>query len=260
LREATITMQIIISFIAFMAVFTLVVLVHEFGHFIAARRSGVKVYEFSVGFPFSPRICTLFRHKETEFTIRLLPLGGFVAFDRDDVTDDATALLEVSYFKRVMIMAAGSIFNIAFALIIFVPLFMAGKHLGFIDAAALSLQIFWEAFSGTVMFLVNIVSGHSALEGLSGPIGIAAMAGKAASKGLLNLFYFTGVLSLSLGIMNLIPFPALDGGQLVMLVAEWVRRKPFSPKTYQVATLAGLGLFALLTVIVSYRDIVKLIA
>lgn len=59
----------IISVIAFIAVFTLVVLVHELGHFIAARKAGIKVYEFSIGFPFSPKIFTLFRHKETEFTL-----------------------------------------------------------------------------------------------------------------------------------------------------------------------------------------------
>ena len=73
----------VISFIAFIIVFSIIVLVHEFGHFIAARKSGVKVYEFSIGFPFSPRLVTLYRHKETEFTLRLLPLGGFVSFSKD---------------------------------------------------------------------------------------------------------------------------------------------------------------------------------
>ncbi len=60
----------IISIFAFLVVFTIVVLVHELGHFIAARKAGIKVYEFSIGFPFSPKIFTLFRHKETEFTVR----------------------------------------------------------------------------------------------------------------------------------------------------------------------------------------------
>jgi regulator of sigma E protease len=253
-------MQIVISLLSFLAVFTLIVLVHEFGHFIAARKSGVKVYEFSIGFPFSPRVLTFFRHKETEFTLRLLPLGGFVAFSREDVTDDATALMEISYPRRALIMSAGSLFNIAFALLVLVPVFMAGKDLPLPDAILVSLKTVWAAISGTVMFLVNIITGHGAVEGLSGPIGIAVMAGQAASKGILNLFYFTGVLSLSLGIMNLIPFPALDGGQLAMLLGESIRRKPFSPKTYQVATLTGLALFALLTVIVSYRDVMRLVA
>jgi regulator of sigma E protease len=52
----------IVSLLAFITVFTLIVLVHEFGHFITARKAGIKVYEFSIGFPFSPRLFTLFRH------------------------------------------------------------------------------------------------------------------------------------------------------------------------------------------------------
>src|SRR3989338_4169421 len=60
-----------ISILAFLFVFTIVVLIHEFGHFIAARKTGINVYEFSIGFPFSPKIATLFRHNETE-TIEFL--------------------------------------------------------------------------------------------------------------------------------------------------------------------------------------------
>jgi len=253
-------MEMAVSFIAFLATFTLVVLVHELGHFIAAKRSGAKVYEFSVGFPFSPRLCTFLRHKETEFTIRLLPLGGFVSFSKEGTEEEAKALFRISPLKRAAIMAAGPLSNIAFAFLIFIPIFMAGKHLHFTDALIMSAKAVWSTLSGTVMFLANAVSGNGSLAGVSGPVGIAAMAGRAASKGLLNLFYFSGVLSLSLGIMNLIPFPALDGGQLLMILAEAIRKKPFSPRTYQAATLAGLAIFAILTVAVTYKDIVRLIA
>jgi regulator of sigma E protease len=76
----------------------------------------------------------------------------------------------------------------------------------------------------------------------------------------LNLLYFTGVLSMSLGIMNLLPLPALDGGHLIMLFIESIRKKSLSPKTYQVITLAGLALFLALTVAVTYKDVAKLIA
>ncbi len=58
------------------------------------------------------------------------------------------------------------------------------------------------------------------MEGLAGPVGIAFLAGQAASKGFINLMYFTGLLSMSRGIMNLLPLPALDGGQLSMLFIE----------------------------------------
>ena len=249
----------IISFLAFVAVFSVIVLVHEFGHFIAARRSRVKVYEFSIGFPFSPRLCTLFRHKETIFTLRLLPLGGFVSFSKDE-NDEAKDLFEASHFNRALIMSAGSFFNIVFAFLVFIPVFVFGKHLHFIDALSTSAKTLWGILSGTVIFLLNILSGHGGMEGLLGPVGIAVMAGKAASKGFLNLFYFTGVLSMSLGIMNLFPLPALDGGQLLMLLIETVRRKPLGLKTHQAVNLIGFALFIVLSVLVTYRDIVKLVA
>src|SRR3972149_10590718 len=142
----------VISFIAFIIVFSVIVLVHEFGHFIAARKSGVKVYEFSIGFPFSPRLWTLFRHKETEFTVRLLPLGGFVSFSKGG-DDEAKDLFEASYFKRALIMSAGSFFNIVFAFMVFIPVFMLGKHLHFIEAISLSVKTVWGILSGTVIVL-----------------------------------------------------------------------------------------------------------
>lgn len=248
-----------VSLMAFITIFTLIVVVHEFGHFITARKVGIKVYEFSIGFPFSPRLFTLFHHKETAFTVRLLPIGGFVRFSQDS-DEDAMELFKVSNNKRALVLSAGSLFNIIFAFVVFVPVFVIGKHLNFIDAICLSANMVWEILSGTIMFILNIFTGHGTMEGLSGPVGIAAMAGEAASKGILSLFYFTGVLSLSLGIMNLLPLPALDGGHLIMLFIESIRKKPLSPKIYHVVTLVGLSLFLVLTIAVTYKDVAKLIA
>ncbi len=251
--------KMIVSLLAFIAVFTVIVLIHECGHFVAARKSRIKVYEFSIGFPFSPRFITLFRHKETKFTVRLLPLGGFVRFSKDG-EEDARELFEASNNKRALVLSAGSLFNIVFAFIIFVPVFVIGKHLTLVDAVLLSAKTVWEILSGTIMFLFDIFAGHGTLEGVSGPVGIAAMAGGAASKGILSLFYFTGVLSMSLGIMNLLPLPALDGGHLIMLLIESIRKKTLSPKAYQLVTLVGLSLFLILTLAVTYKDVAKLIA
>jgi len=249
----------IVSLLAFITVFTLIVVVHEFGHFVTARKAGIRVYEFSIGFPFSPRLFTLFRHKETAFTVRLLPIGGFVSFSQDG-GEDSTELFDASNSKRALVLSAGSLFNIIFAFIVFVPVFVIGKHLNLIDAIWLSAKTVLEILSGTIMFILNIFTGHGTVEGLSGPVGIAAMAGQAASKGILSLFYFMGVLSMSLGIINLLPLPALDGGHLIMLFIESIRKKPLSPKTYQVVTLVGLSLFLVLTVAVTYKDVAKLIA
>ena len=244
---------------AFALVFTLVVLVHEFGHFLAARRFGVKVYEFSIGFPFSPRLFTLFRHKETVFTVRLLPLGGFVSFSQDHGEDDME-LFGVSYWRRALILAAGSLFNMVFAFALFAAVLVVGKQLDPASALVLSAKTVSEILSGTLLFLMQAFSGHGAMEAVSGPIGIAVMAGEAAGKGVLSLCYFAGVLSMSLGIMNLLPLPALDGGHLAMLSLEAIRRRPLHPRVYQTASTVGLMLFLILTVLVTYQDIARLIA
>src|SRR3970282_1415787 len=98
-----------ISIIAFITVFTIVVLIHELGHFIAARRVGVKVYEFSIGFPFSTKIITLFKHKETEFTLRLLPLGGFVSFSKDGY-EGLKGVFWATFLHRGFLLSASSLF------------------------------------------------------------------------------------------------------------------------------------------------------
>jgi regulator of sigma E protease len=217
------------------------------------------VYEFSIGFPFSPRIITLFKHRETAFTLRLLPLGGFVSFSKDG-DEEAADLFGASIGRRALIMSAGSLFNIAFAFLTFIVVFAIGKHMPVPDAIAASVKTVWSVITGTLDFIIKAFSGHGSWEGLSGPVGIAALAGKAAARGFLNLMYFTGMLSLSLGIMNLIPFPALDGGQLFMLVLEGMKRRPLSIRTYQVVNVVGMALFLVLTVLVTYRDILKMIA
>jgi regulator of sigma E protease len=249
----------IVSTLAFIAVFTIVVLVHEFGHFLAARKADVKIYEFSIGFPFSPKIVTLFRHRETEFTLRLLPLGGFVSFSKHG-DEEAPDLFGASFLNRGLILSAGSLFNVAFAFLVFVALFMTHNQQDILTAMHQSADIIRQTVSDTVALFMNILSGRPSDEGLAGPVGIAVLAGKAASKGFFNLAYFTGILSLSLGITNLIPFPALDGGQLIMLGIEVFRRKPLSLKTHQIANAVGFGLFIALTLFVTYKDVVRLTA
>lgn len=246
------------SILAFLLVFTIVVLVHEFGHYIAARRLGINVYEFSIGFPFSPKVATLFKYKGTEFTLRLLPLGGFVSFSRDDGSESPEFLKE-GRWKRAVVASAGSIANFVLAFLIFIAVFIVGKDFSLLDAVVESLSTMTAVFAGTMHLIMGIFTGNGSMDNLSGPIGIAVMAGKAINAGVISLLYFTGFLSLSLGILNLLPLPALDGGHLVILAIESLKKRPLSLRTYQIIGLAGLSFFILLTLIVSYRDIIRLL-
>jgi regulator of sigma E protease len=249
----------IIAFFAFLIVFSSIVLVHEAGHFLAARRAGVPVYEFCLGFPFSPRLCTLFRHKETAFTVRLLPLGGFVSFAQAD-DDENNGVLAASAGQRALILAAGSLCNLIFAFGVFVFVYMAGQGFSFPAAIGASADLIVSIIAGTVGALWNLVAGQGGMDTLVGTVGIAALAGEAARHGLLTLLYFTGFLSLSLGIMNLFPLPALDGGQLLLLLLETIRRKPFALQTVQAVNLIGFLCLVLLSVFVTCRDLVTLLA
>lgn len=96
------------------------------------------------------------------------------------------------------------------------------------------------------------------MDHLMGMVGIAHLAGEAANYGVASLLYFSGLLSLSLGLMNLLPLPALDGGQLLLLFIEGVRRKPLTTQTVQAVNLVGLAGLLLLSIFVTYRDLITL--
>src|SRR3990167_1521915 len=142
-----------ISIFAFLFVFTIIVLIHEFGHFITAKMLGIKVYEFSIGFPFSPKIATLYKHKETEFTLRLLPLGGSVSFSNDINASESLKFLSELKWKRAIIISAGSIFNIISAFLILIVAYMFIRHVNLFDAMIASLQTLETAVVGTVKLI-----------------------------------------------------------------------------------------------------------
>lgn len=242
---------------AFLFAFTLVVIVHELGHLLAAKALGVKVYEFSIGFPLSPKIATFFRLRETEFTLRLLPLGGFVAFSKEGA-GDGSEYLALHKWKRALIAFAGPAFNMAFAFMALALSFALGEGLGLSGSTSAALHSIFAGLQGFAGLFLNS-NGPGLLESLSGPIGIAVAAGEAAHAGAAGFLAFTGMLSLSLAIFNLIPFPALDGGQLVMLAAEFLRKKDFSPAFHGAVSAIGILLFIGLTLFVSYKDIYRLV-
>ena len=109
----------------------------------------------------------------------------------------------------------------------------------------LMLNALWE--------LVQAPSGAA----VAGPIGIAQMAGQVASVGFVPLLNFAALLSLNLGIINLLPVPALDGGHFLGLVIEAVRGKPLSQKALMYTQRVGIALLLLLTVVVTAKDIVN---
>lgn len=111
----------------------------------------------------------------------------------------------------------------------------------------------------TVLVFVKILQGEiSTRDALGGPIAIAQMAGEQARKGFVDLLYLIGILGVSLGIINLLPIPVLDGGHILFLVIETFLKKPLSLKKMEIAQQMGLILIILLMLFAFYNDLIRL--
>ncbi len=129
---------------------------------------------------------------------------------------------------------------------------------GPIESVGKSLDKTWEMTTLTLRTLWGMVSGTASVENISGPISIAQYAGYSASIGLASFLKFLAIVSISLGVLNLLPVPVLDGGHLLFNIIEWVKGKPLSEHAQQIGQ--QLGIFALLALmsIAFYNDLSRL--
>lgn len=326
-------------------VFMFIILVHEFGHFIAAKAMGVTVHEFSIGF--GPVIWKK-QGKSTLYSLRLFPIGGFVKLEgEDESSDDPGALNNKPAWKRLIVMAAGATFNLILGLIVFIgiyantpefptlkidsfidevkgtqtaqllqpgdeivsfngkkmyyykdlsfaismesngspidltikrggeykdvtitPVYSEGRYLigfrpqyeqvGFFDAIKYGVMETFFTMRLVIYSLGMLITGEVGISDMSGPVGASTVIGQAASAGALSLFNIFAMLSVNVGLFNLIPFPALDGGRIFFLLIEMIRRKPIPPEKEGMVHFIGLILLLILMVFVTSSDIYKL--
>ena len=133
------------------------------------------------------------------------------------------------------------------------------KELGLLEAFQSGFVQTYEITKLTGVSLLKLVQRKVPLETLGGPIFIAQLAGQQAQEGWTNLLFFTALLSINLGILNLLPIPILDGGHLVFFAIEWIAGKPLSLKKREIAQQVGMFILILLMVFVFYNDVVRLI-
>ena len=122
-----------------------------------------------------------------------------------------------------------------------------------------ALQQTWFYIYLTGLGFIKLIQQVVPASEMGGPILIAQMAGEQAKAGWVNLLYFTSLLSVNLGILNLLPVPVLDGGHLVFLTLEGIRKKPLSERKQIFAQQIGLGLLGALMVFVFYNDIMRIL-
>ncbi len=111
-----------------------------------------------------------------------------------------------------------------------------------------SIKMVWEQF-------YDLLRGRYSLKSISGPVGVTQALGEAAKSGADTFLFLTAFISNNLGVVNLFPLPALDGGRLIFLLLEAVRRKPLPRKVEGYIHMAGLALLLLLMVAVTFKDI-----
>ncbi len=225
------------------------IFIHEGGHFLVAKICKVKVNEFAIGF--GPTIWKK-EGKETKYALRLIPLGGFVSMEgEDEESENERSFSKACIPKRIAIVVAGAIVNILFGLIAYFILILVIYKNAFIATQATGGFI-----SSIFDSLKMLFTGNIGINDLSGPIGISNVVSNTTT--LSNYIYIISVISVSLGVTNLLPIPALDGGKILLLLIEAIRRKPLKKETEIQIQLIGFSVLIALSLIVTYNDIIRI--
>ena len=363
------------SILIFLIILLVLVVSHEFGHFIVAKKSGIRVDEFSFGFP--PKLFGV-KKGETSYNFNALPFGGYVKIfgenpDEDSMNgpDKNRSFVNKPKYIQAAVLLAGVVMNFLVAWLLLSIGFMSGlpSSLGSAPAGStiqnqaltvtsvtpqspaevaglkvgdkllklesknsssdtpsvesvryfvrqnardpitvtfsransteqvvvtpkenlvegapgigismdiigtLKLPVYqavWEGLklsshlvvatvTGFWDLIVGGINGTGNISSITGPVGIVGVVGDAAEFGFIYLLSFTALISINLAVINLIPFPALDGGRLLFLLIEKIKGSRIKPQVANVANMIGFGLLMLLMVVVTYNDIVKLL-
>lgn len=338
-------------------VLSVLVFIHEGGHFLTAKMFGIRVTEFMLGLP-GPR--TSFKWGETRFGITCIPLGGYArvcgmepgnmkphlpevlkyvhengsatvedisdallisdeetidALDelvdwgcicrptkkdvRDNIdkyyaadingyklgesrkVDNKDIYFKLEYFrqyrslpfwKRTIILLAGILINLLFAMIIFVILYtfvgfdvqnnttgeISHVNMQPLEAIQYGLNYVWAVIVA-VIGLFNPVTMAETVSNSTSLIGIAVISKSAAEAGICAFLEFMAMISVSLGIMNLLPIPPLDGGRFIIEIFQKLTRKNVPEKALTLISLCGVAIFILLFIVIMNQDIQRFI-
>lgn len=225
------------------------VLIHEGGHFITAKIFKIKVNEFAIGF--GPQIFAK-EKGETKYALRLIPLGGFVNMEgEEERSDKEGSFSEASISKRIAIVLAGGLVNILFGILLYYiisSIALNSLYTGLINTKKFVFSIFKS--------IAVLFTGGLNVNQMTGIVGISDIV--VNTNGILNYLYIMALISASLGITNLLPFPPLDGGKVVIYLIEAIRRKPMREETELRIQSLGFSLLIILAVFVTYNDIIRI--
>jgi regulator of sigma E protease len=122
----------------------------------------------------------------------------------------------------------------------------------------------WEFTQMTAVglgtFFMSAFTGSADLTQVTGPVGIVRAVGGAAESGFAHLLLFTALISINLAVINILPFPALDGGRLLFIVIESITRRPIKPSVANALNVGGFALLMLLMIVITWNDIANLVS
>jgi regulator of sigma E protease len=248
--------------IVFLLVLTLVVTIHEFGHYLACRATGIRVEKFGIGF--GKPLLKYQREGGTEWSLRPWPLGGFIEPNKFEMA-------AAKPLTKAFVAVAGPAANI-------VPFGLLAAAFGFGGAFLKFIWIlYWTGLVGLFnvitlplrwLFGLHAVGATMAAAGggtadkadLVGPVGLGSasvQATHAMGFGMSFLLLFI-LISLGLGLINLVPLPPLDGGRIALAGVEAVAGKKHTKRIEKYASLTGGLLMLIAFIIITSKDIIHL--
>uniref|UniRef100_UPI003BAB39B4 RIP metalloprotease RseP n=1 Tax=Stappia sp. TaxID=1870903 RepID=UPI003BAB39B4 len=132
------------------------------------------------------------------------------------------------------------------------------RHFGPVEAVGEGVKETWFVVTRTAGYLSRVVTGRESADQLGGPIRVAQISGQVATLGIAALINLTAVLSISIGLLNLLPIPMLDGGHLLFYAAEALRGKPLSERVQEYGFRVGIAIVLFLMVFATWNDMVRL--
>ena len=276
-------MDIVLMILYATIVLGFLVFIHEGGHYLAARAFGVRVTEFMLGLP-GPSVG--FTRAGTRFGVTAVPLGGYAkvcgmeAGEMSPHLEQVLAALHdlfeseyrqqyrsLPFWKRSIILVAGVAMNLLFAILLFIvwlcvigmDVQTAAGEIVHVNLNPLQAIQFGFMYIGAVVQAVaglfNPATAAQTVSDSASIIGIAAMSKDFFEAGLVSILQFFAMISVSLGVMNLLPIPPLDGGRLVVEVFQKLTRKVVSTRALNYLSAAGMLLFLGFFLVMANQDI-----
>ena len=178
----------------------------------------------------------------------------------EEHSDKEGSFSKASIPKRFAIVVAGATVNIIFGLIAYMILIFVQYMIVYETNFISSLSYAWNSTGNLIyaMFdsIVQLFSGNVSINDMMGPVGISQMVSQ--TSGVAQFVYLLSIVSISLGITNLLPFVPLDGGKALLLIIEAIRRKPLKQETELNIQLLGFSFLIVLSLYVAYNDVLRI--